>query len=164
MSMLQDEKSINPRIHFEAGMKDFFRLDQVRFINIIGTIQYGILYFIIYFFVGLVIEYLFPRFTTKISVNSLVLQILGQCLIVLIAVFYVQKFVESIPGILSFFPGLFDRNKLIDEDYKPYTIQEYKGEMISSLILVGVQFNLLKKIILLSSILTKRIFNKSHMY
>ena len=158
MSYISEEKSVDPKTHFEAGMKELFRFDQVRLINIVGTIQYGILYFISYFFVGLFIEYLFPRFTTKISLDSLATQILLQCLVILIAVFYVQKLVEAIPGILSFFPNLFDRQKLINQGYKPYTIDEYKGEMISSIILVGVQINLLNKIILLAKILTSKIF------
>lgn len=162
MSEVPGQRSVDPKIHFEAGMTDLLRFDQVRLINIVGTIQYGILYFIIYFFLGMFIEYIFPPFTTKISTNSLALQILLQCLVVLIAVFYVQKFVESIPGILSFFPDLFDRQKLISQGYVPYGIQEYRGEMISSLILVGVQFNLLKKIILLSKILTKKFFNRQY--
>lgn len=162
MSEIPGQKSVNPKIHFEAGMKDLFRFDQVRLINIVGTIQYGTLYFISYFLVGMFIEYIFPPFTTKISVNSLTLQILLQCLVVLIAVFYVQKFIESIPGILSFFPHLFDREALIRQGYVPYGIQEYKGEMISSLILVGVQFNLLKKVILLAKLLTNRIFHRQY--
>jgi hypothetical protein len=147
MSHVRGEQSLDPATHFLAGMKDVFRFDTVRFINIVGTVQYGLLYAIVFFFLGIGIERLFPPFRSAATTpNALIGQVLLQCFVITIAIFYVRKFVEAIPGILSFFPSAFNLDKLLDKGYIPYGIDEYKGEMMMSLVLIGTQVNLLKKI------------------
>jgi hypothetical protein len=146
MSHVRGEHSLDPKTHFVAGMKDFFRLDTVRFINIVGTIQYGLLYAIVFFFLGLGIERLFSPFRSNTSIHELIGQILLQCFVLLIAIFYARKLVEAIPGILSFFPSWFNLDKLLEKGYIPYGIDEYKGEIMASVVLIGTQVNLLKKI------------------
>jgi hypothetical protein len=152
MSHVSGEKSLDPATHFSAGMKDLFRVDTVRFINIVGTVQYGLLYAIVFFFLGVGIERLFPLFRSGASAQELAGQILLQCFVILIALFYARKFVEAIPGILSFFPSMFQLDKLLEKGYIPYGIDEYKGEIMASLILIGTQVNLLKKIAYLAMI------------
>jgi hypothetical protein len=147
MSHVTGEHSTDPATHFFAGMKDLFRVDTVRFINIVGTVQYSLLYAIVFFFLGIGIERLFTPFRPNTATPSeLIGQILLQCFVIAIAIFYARKFVEAIPGILSFFPSWFNLDKLLEKGYVPYGIDEYKGEMMMSLILVGTQVNLLKKI------------------
>jgi hypothetical protein len=146
MSHIRGEHSLDPKTHFLAGMKDFFRMDTVRLINIVGTIQYGLLYAVVFFFLGVGIERLFPPFRANTSTRERIGQVLLQCFVLLIVIFYARKLVEAIPGILSFFPSWFNLDKLLEKGYIPYGIEEYKGEIMASVVLIGTQVNLLKKI------------------
>jgi hypothetical protein len=146
MSYVPGEKSINPEVHFVSGMKDFFRLDKVRFINLAGSVQYGILYSVVYLFLGLLIHKIFPPFTTNISLLHLFGWILLQCLALILVTFYAKKFVEAIPGIISFFPKYFNIDLLAAKGFIPYGVDEYKGDMASSVVLIGTQFVLIDKI------------------
>ena len=135
-------------------MRDLLRVDEVRATNILGSVQYGLLYAVVFFFVGLAIERLFPPFRSNESLHSLTGEILLQCIVVTIAIFYVRKLVQTIPGLLTMLPlpaGLWNPVKLEQKGYVPYGIEEYKGEIMVSLILIGTQLNLLKKITLLAT-------------
>jgi hypothetical protein len=155
MSFVQGDKSEDPKIHFKAGLKDFARLDKVRFINITGSIQYGILYCISFFIIGVILNATFPQYTKNISLWSLAGWILLQCIALIIVTFYVRKFIEAIPGILSFFPSFFNIRDLEQKGFIPYGVDEYKGDLASSLVLIGTQVNLFQKITYLTNELTK---------
>jgi hypothetical protein len=146
MSYIPGDKSIDPEVHFVSGMKDFFRFDKVRFINLTGSVQYGILYSVVYLFLGLLIHKIFPPFTTNISLLHLFGWILLQCLALILVTFYAKKFVEAIPGIISFFPKYFNIDLLTAKGLIPYGVDEYKGDMASSVVLIGTQFVLIDKI------------------
>ena len=146
MSYVPGDKSVDPRVHFMAGMKDLLRFDKVRLINILGSVQYGVAYIIAFFIAGIGINFIFPSFTTNESLLELFLWIMLQSIILIIVTFYIQKVIKSIPGIISFFPQYFDYNKLLTHGFIPYGIDEYKGDMTSSIILIGTQVNLLKKV------------------
>jgi hypothetical protein len=146
MSYVDGDKSVNPAIHFKAGWKDLIRMDKVRFINIVGSIQYGLLYSIAYLFIGTYLHYLFPKMAQGDPLLNIFMWIVIQSIIIIIVAFYVQKFVEMIPGILSFFPRYFNLEELKQKGFKPYGISEYKGDMASSIVLVGTQFHLLEKV------------------
>jgi hypothetical protein len=146
MSYVPGDKSVDPKIHFEAGMKDLLRFDKVRLINIGGSIQYGILYSIIYFIIGILLHITFPPLYKSESLTNIFGWILFQCVVIILITFYVQKFVQAIPGIASFFPGLFNPTDLLAKGFIPYGVSEYKGDMASSLILIGTQIRLIDKI------------------
>jgi hypothetical protein len=59
MSYVPGDKSEDPQIHFQAGMRDLLRFDKVRLINVVGSIQYGILYSVIYFIIGVILHTIF---------------------------------------------------------------------------------------------------------
>jgi hypothetical protein len=158
MSYEPGDKSPDPRIHFEAGMKDFTRLDKVRFINIFGSIQYNILYSLIYFIVGIFVHYIFPPFTKNISLLRLAGWILLQCLVLIILSFYVKKFIEAIPGMLSFFPQYFNLTDLQAKGFVPYDVDEYKGDLTTSIVLIGTQYRLFEKIAYLTEQVVKKYF------
>jgi hypothetical protein len=158
MSKVYGEKSLDPYTHFVAGMKDFFRLDKVRFVNIMGSVQYGLLYAIVFFFAGIWSESIFQPFSKSVPIHKITRQVILQCLLLIIIIFYARKFVEAIPGIISFFPNLINLSSLIPKGFVPYGIEEYKGEGMMSLILVGTQVNLIKKIGYLSHIGVKNLF------
>lgn len=156
MSYVPGDKSTDPKVHFEAGIKDLFRFDKVRFINLIGSIQYGIIYSILYFIVGIGLHVLFPPFDKGTALLNLFFWIILQCLTLIIIIFYVQKFVESIPGWASFFPNYFDISKLLEKGFIPYGVGEFKGTMAANIILIGTQLNLLNKVEYLTSEFRKR--------
>ena len=158
MSHVDGEKSLDPYVHFTAGMKDFFRVDNVRLVNILGSVQYGLLYAIVFFFAGVGIETVFPKYSASATFRTLALQVLLQCIVLTIVIFYARKFIESIPGLMTFFPNKINTEKLIEHGLVPYSLDEYKGETMMSIILVGVSTNLLKKIERLAVLGEKKYF------
>lgn len=157
MSHVDGDRSTDPAIHFQAGIKDLVRLDRVRFINIVGSIQYGILYSIIFFLVGVGIHLLFPPLIKGQSLLSLCFWILLQSIVIIQATFYARKLIEAIPGILSFFPSYFNLDELRSKGFVPYGIDEFKGDMASSIILIGTQYRLLEKVAYVTYEVGKRI-------
>ena len=156
MSYVPGNKSEDPKVHFEAGLKDFTRLDKVRLINIGGSIQYGILYCLVFFFIGVLLHSIFPALNKSDPLFNIFLWIILQSVVIIIAAFYVEKLVEMIPGIFSFFPTFFDRNDLLAKGFIPYGIDEYKGNMAASLILIGTQYHLLYKVEYFTTEFSKR--------
>jgi len=156
MSYVPGNKSEDPKVHFEAGVKDFARLDKVRLINIGGSIQYGILYCLVFFFIGIILHNIFPALNKSDPLFNIFLWIILQSVIIIIAAFYVEKFVEIFPGIFAFFPKYFDMNDLLAKGFIPYGIDEYKGNMAASLILIGTQYQLLNKVEYFTTEFSKR--------
>jgi hypothetical protein len=156
MSYVPGNKSEDPTVHFEAGVKDFARLDKVRLINIGGSIQYGILYCLVFFFIGIILHNIFPVLNKSDPLLHTFLWIILQSVVIIIAAFYVEKFVEIFPGIFSFFPKFFDMNELLSKGFIPYGIDEYKGNMAASLILIGTQYQLLNKVEYFTTEFSKR--------
>ncbi len=155
MSYVPGSKSEDPKTHFEAGMKDFARTDKVRVINVFGLIQYGIIYSIVYFIIGITLHLIFPPFEKGVPLFNLFFWILLQCLVIIIVTFYAQKFVEAIPGWASFFPSFFDFTKLLAQGFIPYGIDEFKGSMAANIVLIGTQINLLNKVAYFTQEITK---------
>lgn len=156
MSYVPGAKSEDPKVHFQAGMKDFARVDEVRLVNIGGSIQYGIIYSIIYFALGIALHIIFPPLIKSEPLLNIFLWILLQSLVIIILQFYTEKFVQAIPGLFSFFPGIFDFNKLLAKGFIPYGVGEYKGNMAASIILIGTQIKLLNKIAFFTTEFSKR--------
>jgi hypothetical protein len=140
------ENSDTPSIHFKFGMKDLLRFDQVRFMNITGSIMYGFLYIILFLIIGIFLHSIFPPITNNISLLSLFGWILLQSFVIIICVFYCKKFVEAIPGPITFFPEYL--HKLQKDGLILYGIDEYKGDMAASVVFIGTQYRLLEKIAL----------------
>jgi hypothetical protein len=156
MSYVPGDKSTDPKTHFESGMKDFTRVDKVRAINLSGLIQYGIIYSIVYFIIGIALHVIFPPFEKGGSLFTLFLWILLQCLVIIIVTFYAQKFVEAIPGWASFFPEYFNFNELLAKGFIPYGIDEFKGSMAANIVLIGTQINLFNKVAYFTQEFAKR--------
>jgi hypothetical protein len=156
MSYVPGDKSEDPKLHFEAGLKDFVRLDKVRFINIGGSIQYGILYCLVFLFIGILLHSIFPTLNKSDPLFNIFLWIILQSVVIIIAAFYVEKFVQIFPGIFTYFPQFFDINELLSKGFIPYGIDEYKGNMAASLILIGTQYHLLNKVEYFTNEFSKR--------
>ncbi len=158
MSHVDGDRSTDPVIHFQAGIKDLTRLDKVRFINIVGSIQYGILYSLLFFAVGIAIHLLFPPLVKGESLHSLFFWILLQSLLIIVVTFYSRKLIEAIPGLVSFFPKYFNLQELETKGFVPYGVDEYKGDMASSIILIGTQYRLLEKVAYVTHEVGKRLY------
>jgi hypothetical protein len=156
MSFVPGEKSDNPYIHFTSGIKDLLRFDKVRLINIGGSIQYGIIYSILYFIIGIALHVIFPPLIKNDPLFNIFLWIVLQSIVLIIITFYVQKFVQAIPGVFSYFPEYFNIRDLTTKGLVPYGLNEYKGDMASSIILIGTQMRLLEKIAFLTTEVAKK--------
>ena len=66
--------------------------------------------------------------------------------------------VEAIPGIATFFPTVFNASDLRAKGFIPYGVDEFKGDMASSIVLIGTQYKLLEKIAYLTEEVAKLIF------
>jgi hypothetical protein len=150
------ENSEDPRVHFRAGMKDLLRLDQVRLINITGSIFYGFIYIILFLIMGVILHYIFPISSSSQSLLSLFGWILLHCFVIIISVFYIRKFVESIPGPIYYFPDYL--KKLEQDGLILHGIDEYKGDMAASVVFIGTQYRLLEKIALFTNKLSHLLF------
>lgn len=156
MSYVVGENSEDPRVHFRAGMKDLLRLDQVRLINISGSIFYGFIYIILFLIIGILLHSIFPITTSSQSLLSLFGWILLHCFVIIISVFYIKKLVKSIPGPITFFPEYL--KKLEQDGLILHGIDEYQGDMAASVIFIGTQYRLLEKIALLTNKLSLLLF------
>ncbi len=156
MSYVSGDKSTDPKIHFDAGIQDFIRIDKVRLINLLGSIQYGIIYSIIYFIIGIGLHVIFPPLIKSASLLNIFGWILLQSIVIIILTFYVQKFVEAIPGWASFFPSYFDFSNLLAKGFIPYGVGEFKGSMAANIVLIGTQFNLFDKVSYFTTEFSKR--------
>jgi hypothetical protein len=149
-----DNLRIRPWKHFQYGMMDLFRTDRIRLYQIVGIFQYTILYGVICFYLGAFLESLFPDADEGKASWKIALEVLGQCFILALSLFYIRLFVKAIPAL----PTLFLPSKTTgrsDLSTASYNFSEYQGELIVSIIFIGVQLNLLSKI----SILAKRTLN-----
>lgn len=131
--------------HVVERWKSFTAFDKIRAMQLLEILQYGFGYLIMSFIVGAGLDLLFPNYNEETPFWPLLTEIMGQCLLLILAVFYLRKFVKIMP-----FMFIVDG----DQKYKPYQLPEYSGEMTIAVVLVGTQFNLIKKIDLLS----RRIF------
>ncbi|NBR60642.1 hypothetical protein EB118_18825 [bacterium] len=149
-----DKLRVQPWKHFQYGMKDFFRTDKARLFQIVGIFQYTILYGVICFYFGAFLESLFPNATDDKDSWKIAMEVLGQCFILALALFYIRLFVKAIPALPTVFLPSKSRG-ISDLSTASYSFSEYQGELIVSIIFIGVQLNLLSKI----SILAKRTLN-----
>lgn len=120
-----------------------FLFNDVRGMELLESIQYGVLYSFSAFFTGVTIDWAFPDFNEETKTQTLALEVILQSLIVIVAVFYLRKVVKVVPFLFAFhWAGA--------SKYRPYESSEYSGEVILSLIFFATQFNLIKKLDLLS--------------
>jgi hypothetical protein len=136
---IQPEK--NALRHIEERLSSFFSLDDIRIMQLFETFQYSILYIFASFIVGTTLDFSFPEYDETKETWKIFVEVIGQCLLLVLGVFYSRKLVKIVPFLFI----LNNNNK-----YRPYEIPEYGGEIMISMVLIGTQLNLLKKIDFLS--------------
>ena len=139
----------------EAGVKPFFRrlksliaFGDVRIMQILESLQYGIIYFILGFMIGTMLDTLFPIFDEDAPVEDVITQTILQSVAIIVAVFYTKNIAKLIPFLFVLIWDLDGDGKIAS--YKPYTTSEYDGSIIIGLVLIGSQSNFRRKIDLLT--------------
>jgi hypothetical protein len=125
------------KAHFISRVRKLFNMNSVRLNEITETVQYVILYGIVTFYIGTWTNAAFPVFDQKKSSCQLMLEVLGQTIVLAICVFYIRKFVKAVP-FMFYIPGRYV--------YRPYLSTEFHGEIVISIIFITLQTNLMKKL------------------
>ena len=131
------EKKYNKYI--ENRIHTLTRLDELRIMELLESIQYGLGYLFIGFVLGVGTDMLFPVYTTEKDTLTVFSEVVLQCIMLIIVVFYCRKIVKLMPFVFAFNPK-----------YRVHESDEYNGEIIIAVVLIGVQINLIKKIDFLS--------------
>ncbi len=138
--------------HFSEHLGSLTRFDIIRVNELLELIQYNVIYCISAFIGGLSINTIFPEYNETVSIGRLSLEIIGELLALVIVVFYIRRFVKTIPF-------LFHLTGSGPNGFKPYLTTEYQGEIALGIIFVGVQFRLIRKLALLANKLGNAIFD-----
>jgi hypothetical protein len=131
--------------HIRERTQKLLLRNEFRVMELLESIQYGILYLVVGFGVGVSLDYSFPSYNERIRTSTLFLEIAFQCLLLIILTFYLRKLVKIAPFLFVIDP--LGKGK---SSYKPYEIEEYGGEVMIAIVFLGAQFNLIKKLDLLS--------------
>lgn len=144
--------------HIKERVASLLLFNEVRIMELLESIQFGLGYLVVGFFAGVILDYSFPKYDEETKTRDLFFQVLGQCICMIILVFYVRKIVKIMP--FMFVLGVdINRNGKVNS-YRPYEASEYGGETMIALMIVGAQFNLIKKIDLLSRRLYRWYYNE----
>lgn len=143
--------------HIKSRTEKLFNFNEIRVMELLENVQYGLGYIATAFIAGISLDYLFPIYNKEKETRDLFIEIVAQCILLIIAAFYVRKIVKIMPF-------LFVINWDIDGDgripkYKPYESTEFQGELMMGVIFLSSQINLMKKVELLSERVYKYIFN-----
>ena len=109
--------------------------------QVLESIQYGVFYMVLAFLGGVGLDFVFPPFSDKTNTDRLFLEVTGQCLSLIIVVYVIRYWIQSIPILFPF---------RSNSGYKPYSSAEFNGEMMMGLVFLSSQLNLLYKIDLIS--------------
>jgi hypothetical protein len=130
----------------------------IRIMQILELFQYSVIYFFVAFIFGTGLDFLFAYYDENKETWLLILEVLGQALLIIMGAFYIKKLVKLMPFIF-YLKVDFDGDGKVQK-YAPYRTTEYHGEMmIGAIVFIAVQVNFLRKISLLADRAIKFIFN-----
>jgi len=125
--------------YVENRIEKLTRHDEVRIMELLESIQYGLGYFFVGFFLGVGTDMLLPVFDPKKDEGTVFVEVILQCITLIVVVFYCRKIVKLMPFVFAF-----------NSKYRVHESDEYHGEIMIAVILIGVQINLIKKLDFLS--------------
>ena len=137
--------------HFHDRLNKLMTFDTIRANDLLESMQYGILYAVAAFLVGGTLNLLFEPYTEKITTGQLAFQVFYEVVLIVIGVYYLRKIVKIVPF-------LFDVHIPGGPTFRPYLTTEYGGEIVISLIFIGVQFRFIRKLDLLANRLYNILF------
>lgn len=158
MSTLPFGPNSEAKEYFQDRLTKLLRINDIRVMELLESFQYGIGYILICFFLGVGLDFLFPKFEEDISIGQLFLEVVLQCLALIVFVFYGRKLVKVMPFLFFFNQSLFGAKGV--PKYHAYESTEYEGEVIIGFVLVATQTNLLKKVDKLSRTLYELMFGE----
>jgi hypothetical protein len=135
--------------YIENRIDKLTRHDEVRLMELLESIQYGLGYFFVGFILGVASDMVFPVYDSKKDVWAVFTEVFLQCIVLIVLVFYCRKIVKLMPFLFAFTPK-----------YRVHESDEYHGEIMIAVILIGVQINLIKKLDFLSKNLFKWMWKK----
>jgi len=143
--------------YIESRTEKLLRFNEVRIMELLENIQYGVGYIVTTFLAGVTLDYIFPLYNEETPTENLIFEIVFQSILLIIAAFYIRKLVKIMPF-------LFVINFDVDGDgripkYKPYESTEFQGELMMGVIFIASQLNLIKKVELLSERMYKYLFS-----
>jgi hypothetical protein len=144
MSMLPFGPNKEAKKYFQDRLGKLLRINDVRIMEILESFQYGIAYIFICFFLGVGLDFLFPKFDEKTEIGQLFVEVTLQCLALILFVFYGRKLAKVMPFFFFFNQSIFGSKGV--PKYDAYKSTEYEGEVVIGFVLVATQTNLLKKI------------------
>lgn len=138
--------------------KSLTSTSDIRIMQILELFQYSVVYFFVAFIFGTGLDFLFASFDENKDTWMLILEVLGQALLIIIGAFYIKKLVKLMPFVFYLKVDIDGDGKV--QKYSPYRTTEYHGEMmIGAIVFIAVQVNFLRKISLLADRTIKFIFN-----
>ena len=155
-SLITPEKGYKQ--HIQERIRSLFLFNEVRVMELLETIQFGVGYLVVGFVAGTILDYTFPGYKEDIETKTLFFEVLLQGILLAISVFYVRKIVKIMPFLFVLNTDINGDGKI--DKYHPYMATEYSGEVMIALVMIGAQFNLIKKIDLLSRRLYKWLFSE----
>lgn len=158
MSILPFGPDSEAKDYFQDRLAKLLRINDVRIMELLESFQYGIGYILICFFLGVGLDFLFPKFDEDISIGQLFVEVVLQCLALIVFVFYGRKLVKVMPFLFFFNRSLFGGKGV--PKYRAYESTEYEGEVVIGFVLVATQTNLLKKLDKLSRKLYELMFGE----
>lgn len=133
--------------HFERGLEDLVRFDKGRMNELLEIVQYGTVYCITAFVASSGLNLLFTPYSEKVSTGRLAAEVIWELLLNVITIYYLRLLVRSVPAL-----------HLVGARNDAYKTTEFNGEIAISIIFIGVQFRLIKKLDLLANRLYKIFF------
>lgn len=141
--------------HVRERTEKLLLRNDVRVMELLESIQFGIAYLVVGFAVGVGLDYSFPAYNETVKTSTLFLEISLQCLLLIVSTFYLRKLVKIMPFLFTI-----DMAGTGKSSYKPYQVEEYGGEVMIALVFLGSQFTLIKKLDLLSRRFYKWIYDE----
>ena len=139
---------------FVKRLKSLIVFDEIRVMQLLENIQYGVIYFILSFVTGTGLDTLFPKFDEKAPISDVILEVLGQAITMIIVIFYIKKIAKLVPFLFVLNWDLNGDGRI--PKFRPYESYEYGGNIMIGLVLIGSQFNFLKKIDMISRVIYTR--------
>lgn len=129
--------------YFESRIDKLTRLDSIRANELLELGQYAIIYSIVSFVVSGSLNLFFQPYEESVGTGTLAFEVFYEIVIIVIVVYYMRKLIKTIPFLFEMkWPG--------SQKYIPYLSTEFDGEVAISIIFIGMQFRLIKKLDLLS--------------
>ena len=130
----------------KKNIKDLLSYDKNRLYELLGMIQYTILYIVFtMIFAHLIDVIFFDQYEDikKENIFKILFDIILQVILCVIAIFYIKKIVRIFPFFLN----------------QKYHVSQYNEEIVISFVFIASQQNLLKKIDYVMSVADKNFFD-----